>query len=446
MREIRAALSEAWEVALRRVHGRQAVHDALVREGGGWHPKPGGRLRMVSVGKAAMAMAAGAASVLGRRLDGTLVVTKRGHALEDWTELLLDTGCPYRCIEAGHPYPDATSGAAGLALRSFVAELREQDLLMALVSGGASALTVMPRPPCTLQEKLLLHRRLVDSALPIDRINAVRRRVSAIKGGALARWSRAPILVLGMSDVPGDAWHLLGGGLFHEPPADEEASEDELLRAGIRLDDLPGAQALLRAPRSSTVAVARSPGVQGALLVATLELAVDALAPWARARGLSLRRRDAVLRGEAAIEGRSIAREALDLQAKGWRGLFVSGGEPVVTLGERPGVGGRAQELAFAAAEVLRGSTGVGIWAAGTDGTDGPTDAAGAYVDGATWPRMEAAGWRPEVCLTGHDTFAALRAIGASVITKATGTNVNDLVLTWVGDPSGDPSDPQPPH
>ncbi len=328
--------------------------------------------QIVAVGKAAAAMA-------GAALDRfpkvpALVVTKDGHGAR------LPHGV--RLIEAAHPVPDARSLTAGRILRKAVAAMPPGSRLLLLVSGGASSLAEDPAPGVTLDDISALNRRLLAEGLDIASMNARRRRLSRIKGGGLlARFRGAQVAVLAISDVPGDDIAVIGSGIG-AAPAD---------------------------PRFE----------YSARIVAANATARAAVADAARLRGL------------AVLENREALHDDLHALAARWgprlrgmgRGVIVLGGEPTVTLPENPGRGGRNQALALALAREIAGAQGLAVVVAGTDGTDGPTDAAGGVIDGRTW------GPGAETALAAADAGSWLEMRRNLLTTGPTGTNVMDLLV-----------------
>lgn len=323
---------------------------------------------IVAVGKAAAAMAKGSGDA-PRRL---LIRPHTSPALSapGWEEL-----------SGGHPLPDRDSVAAGERLASWLEEIEEDDTLLALVSGGASACVELPAPGLTLDDLVRAHRELLASGQPIGEINRVRKQLSSLKDGGALRRVRGKVLVLVLSDVPGDDPTTVASGLFFSP--------------GVETVLLGGARTAV-----------------------------------AGASGEALRQGFAVAEGELAGEA---SRAAMDLVARG-RSLagpevaLVLGGETSVTLGESPGRGGRNGELALAAARELE--DGEVVLALATDGQDGATGTAGALVDGGTWEAVRRAGIDPGAALSRHDSLAALEMVpGALLRTGVTGTNVGDLAL-----------------
>ncbi len=393
-----------FQAALRRVEGAGAVA-AWLRA----HPLEG-ELGLIAFGKAAQSMADGAFSVLGGRIARALIITKQGH--------LDPRACRQRgweAIESSHPVPDANSLRAGERLLAFLAEADPRPLLF-LVSGGASSLVEAPVAGVDLEFLARTNRWLLGSGLDIVQMNLIRKGLSRIKGGGLlAHLGARDTHALAISDVPGDRPGAIGSGLL--------VPEPELARqlAAMRLPDW------LRERLDAGLAQRQSPPVQAPELhiVANLALAREAAAESARALGYPVRVYDEFLDGEAADTGRRLA----GIVRQGPPGVSIWGGETTVELPPEPGRGGRNQHLALAAAGVLAGSADGYLLAAGTDGTDGPTEDAGALVDGGTLERGAAEGLDADRCLAGADAGRFLEASGDLIATGPTGTNVMDLVI-----------------
>ena len=398
----RRDLLEVLGAALARVEGRSAV-TAWLRA----HGSPA--VAAVAIGKAADAMLRGAFEALDGQLREALLITKHGHLDRRYWR-----GLPVSCHEAGHPVPDAGSLAAGRALLEFLSRQPPRAPLLFLISGGASALVEVPAPGVSLEALQRANDWLLASGLPIDALNRVRRGLSAIKaGGLLAYLGDRPLQGLLISDVPGDDPAVIGSGLLvPAPPGPLPGGLPDWLRG------------LLRAPAEPP-----SRGTPPLHLVATLGDALQAATSRAAALGWAAHPHEAFLAGEAADRGRALARTLL----AGPPGLHLWGGETTVRLPPHPGRGGRNQQLALAAAEVLDGHPRAVLLAVGTDGTDGPTEDAGGLVDGDTLERARAEGLDPADHLARADAGTLLEATGDLVHTGPTGTNVMDLVLGALG-------------
>ena len=398
--KFRDLLLSLFEKGLAAVNGRAVVRDWL-RE----HPLPG-PFHMVALGKAADAMAAGALDAAGPGLAAGLVVTRRGY---------LDTEAHQDprvvSLEAGHPLPDQQSLAAGSALELFLDNAPADAHFLFLVSGGTSSIVEAPVPGVDLVELQRLNVWLLGSGLPIAEVNRVRAALSRIKGGRLARHLRGrPATLLLMSDVPGDVAADIGSGLLI--PSEPRP--------------LPALPSLFVALPFQMEAVLPCPEVT-AHIVSSNAFAREAVAAAARAQGIVAYIHAELPAVDAATCGEAIAHGLLKAPA----GVHIWGGETTVELPEHPGLGGRNQHLALSAARVLAGQGHAVLLAAGTDGSDGASDDAGALVDGDSVQRGEDAGYDAADCLKRADSGHFLEASGDLVYTGPTGSNVMDLVIAF---------------
>jgi glycerate 2-kinase len=377
----RAILLELLRAALAAVDGRRRTRATLGRlatQRGGDAP-----YRAVAIGKAASQMALGARDALGGRLERVLIITKDGHVDPEALEI---PGVEIH--ESSHPVPDRRSLEAGARLLEFIERIPAGTRPLFLVSGGASSLAEVLLPGVGLETLRQLNEAGLAGGLSIEALNERRRRISRIKGGRLASsLSGRRVLALFVSDVPRDDPAVIGSGLLG--PAPDEDAPDDVER----------------------------------IVIASLGDALDAVRE--RASGLAVEVRKERFDG---VADRLAVRFAHELalgpaQVRAW------GGESTIELPSDPGRGGRNQHLALAAARLIAGRDDLFVLAAGTDGTDGPTDDAGALVDGETCARAAAVGLDVEDCLRRADSGAALAAAGDLVHTGPTGTNVGDLVL-----------------
>jgi glycerate-2-kinase len=430
----RARLEHCFRAALAAVDAGAAVRRALVREGArlrvaGKDLRDGERLVVLAVGKAAAAMAAAAEAVAGDRIAAGLAVTKDGH------------GAPLarmRLLETAHPVPDARCEHAAREAVALVEAARRDDVLLVLLSGGASSLLACPAPGLCLADLAAATRVLLAAGAEIEELNCVRKHLGAVAGGRLAqRAACARIELLLLSDVPGDRIDVIGSGPFSADPSryqDALAAAERLGVSGLVPERVlahlrRGAEGRLpETPKPGDPALAR---VRVSLLANndTARSAALEAARGLRARSLDL---GAVLRGEAATAGRRLAGLARAL-APGGPLCLVAGGETAVTV-RGPGRGGRSQELALAAALGLHGDARATLLAAGTDGSDGPTEAAGAFADGGTLARAGRLGLDARGALARNDSGAFFEAEGGLFVTGPTRTNVMDLALLWIGD------------
>lgn len=386
--------------------------------------KPEGRVTVVGAGKASAAMAR-AVEAAWPDMDMTgAVVVPYGH------------GAPTKRIsvlEAAHPVPDR----AGLAAANMLLELawgaRQGDLVLALISGGGSALLPCPQPPLTFDDEVAINRRLLRSGLAIDDMNKIRRRMSVIKGGGLARAAApARVVTLAISDVPGDDPAAIASGPTIPDPS---ASEDLSTLAAALGDGLPeGFLSLLAAPD-----VERDTGPADVRLIATPQMALDAAAATADLSNVHPVLLGDALEGEARELGRVMAGVARSVAAHGLPSrppaALISGGETTVTIGAgTPGRGGRNTEFLLSLALELDGAKGIYAIAGDTDGIDGSEDAAGAIISPDTLRDMRRAGIDPTAALAAHDSYSAFDAIGALIKTGPTLTNVNDFRVILITD------------
>lgn len=377
----RALLLDWFSLALRAVDGRACVRAALADDALPEVAPGTGRVVVFAVGKAASRMALGAYDALGARIARALVITKTGHIDAELRQCRAVT-----VIESAHPVPDARSLAAGTQLLAAVASLALEETPLFLVSGGASSLVEVLREGVTLAQLAELNRSLIAGGAAIETINRERRALSRLKGGALIEQLRGRAgLALYISDVPLDDPAVIGSGLAGP------AQGDRLRRR----------------------------------VVASIDDAVEAVRAVAVAAGCQVRAGSERFADDAAVLGAHFAAQLAVRAVE----VLVYGGESTVRLPCNAGRGGRNQHLALAAARALRGEAGLTLLAAGTDGTDGPTEDAGALVDGGTWQRILDAGEDGDACLARADAGTALEAAGDLVYTGATGTNVGDLVI-----------------
>lgn len=383
-------------------------------------------------------MAAAAAQSLLRKLHsvvGGVVVS--GDAVP----------APYPTLVAmrgDHPVPGRNSFAAAAKIAEVAAGRRGNDVAIVLVSGGASSMIGAPLRGMNEGDLVALYELLLGSGLDIASMNAVRKRFSRWGAGRLAlALAPAATHCFAVSDVDGDDLAVIGSGPCSPDPNTID-DVTRILQRGNLLARIPqthrdyltgvGRGTIPDTPTKTHPAFAHVT----ARVIANNRIAVDGVAAAARGAGLAVTVNDARLAGEAARAGESIATALLRAKAAGESGAFIWGGETTVTLGGAATTagGGRCQELALAAARVLAQAgpdgAGITIMAAGTDGRDGATEAAGAVVDAATWSAIAAAGRDPAQALAAHESFGALKAAGAIIPRRETGTNVNDIVVGLV--------------
>ena len=408
--------------------------------------RAGGRLRVLAIGKAAVSSAAGLRAVPGMDavLDEGLIVTPDLPPPEAWP-------AAWRCLAGDHPWPGERSLSAGRAVMQFAAAARPADRHLVLLSGGASALCAAPAGDLSLADKDFVLQRLMRNGASIAELNVVRKHLSALKGGrlavALARATEPPmtqslswptLLTLALSDVAGDDPSVIGSGPTVVDPSTYRQACEILQRYSL-YDSVSGAlrrhlEAGVAGRLAETPKSAQDLGQDTAFAtLATLDDALEAVAAAATTesagapRVLSLGRS---LYGEVTAHATQIASVLRRHRGEGPL-LVVAGGEPVLRV-QGDGRGGRAQELALRLAVALEGVPGITVLVAGTDGRDGPTEAAGGFADGGTLARVRATGCDPLAALADNDSNRALAAADDLFITGPTGTNVADLVVAWV--------------
>ncbi len=370
-----------------------------------------GRVVLVAVGKAGWQMARAASDFLGDRIEGGIVITKYGHVMGPIAN--------FRCREAGHPVPDENSFAAAQEALELVTGLEPRDTVLFLLSGGGSAL--FEKPLVSGTELQNITGQLLACGADIVEINTIRKRLSAVKGGKFARLcAPAHVFTIILSDILGDPLDMIASG----PACPDSSTSQQALAIAAKYDlKLSGrARELLamETPKalsnvttringsvrelcSAAAAVCREQGYEPILLT-------DQLTCQAREAGSFLA---SILKTQAG-SGRKLA--------------YLAGGETVVHLTGK-GKGGRNQELALAAAPGISGIPGCAVFSIGSDGTDGPTDAAGGYVDYQTMDALTEKGFDVFQVLKDNDAYPALQAVGGLIFTGPTGTNVNDVAV-----------------
>jgi len=380
------------------------------------------RVVVLGCGKASGAMARAAEDVLGDRITEGFVVVKDGYT------------APLRRIrlaEAGHPVPDARGLAASARLLELAASAREDDLVLFLVSGGGSALAAAPAPPVMLEEKQHVTRLLLAAGATIAELNAVRKHLSRFKGGLLARaaWP-ATVVTLALSDVIGDPLDVIASGPTAPDPTTFATALEVLERHGVR-DRVPASvRERLDAGIRGEIEETPKPGDRvfsrvTNLVIGNNTLITDAAVATAQQLGFRACFLSREIQGEAREVARELVGSARRLEPPA---CLVAGGETTVTVKGR-GKGGRCQEFALTAALAMRPGDGLTVLAAGTDGTDGPTNAAGAIVDAGSVERGRAAGVDPVRALEDNDAYRFLRASGDLLVSGPTNTNLLDLYV-----------------
>ena len=405
---LRQRAESIWTAAIRSVLPDEAVRRALE------HFHPQGRVFLVAAGKAAWQMAHAALAVLGR-VDGGIVITKYGHVRGPLPGVT--------CCEAGHPVPDDNSFAATQQALALVSNLRADDTVLFLLSGGGSALFEKPLLPA--EELQAITQALLACGADIVEINTIRKRLSAVKGGRFAlACAPAAVYSVVLSDILGDPLDMIASG--PACPDSSTCAQAAAIAEKYRLALSPAAAALLRQETPKTL-----PNVTTKITGSVRELC-RAAASACRNLGYEPVLLTDQLCCEAREAGSFLGSIVRTQAGQGKKLAYIAGGETIVHLTGK-GLGGRNQELALAAAPAIAGLN-AAVFSVGSDGTDGPTDAAGGYVDGDTLAALEAGGWSGYAALQNNDSYHALKAVDGLIITGATGTNVNDVAVALIGE------------
>lgn len=370
-------------------------------------------------------MAAGVLELMGERVVGGVITVPDG------------LGRPLRGIdvwEAAHPVPDARGLAGAAEALAFARSAGRDDLVLCVLSGGASSLWPAPPDGVTLGDLREVTGRLLAAGAPINDINTVRRHLSRIAGGGLARAADpARVLTLAISDVVSGPAHAIGSG----PTLPDPSTYADALGVLSRWEVAPPAAVRrhLQAGVAGEVPETLKPGEPGSAapfhVIASLREALAAAAEEAARLGYASAVVDDRIEGPARDAGQAIGRAVLAAREAGGRRALVWGGETTVVV-KGAGRGGRNQELALAAARVLQDRPGIALASFATDGIDGPTSAAGALIDGGTIGRAAERGHDPDAALEDNDSCTFLGAAGDLVVTGPTGTNVNDVVVALI--------------
>ena len=392
----------------------EILPDAAVEKALRGHTFGAGRVVLIAVGKAAWQMAHAAADVLGERIDTGLVITKYGHVMGEIPRI--------RCVEAGHPVPDENSLAATVEALALTENLTAEDTVLFLLSGGGSALFEQPLiPPAELTA---LTEHLLASGASIVEMNTIRKRMSAVKGGRFgAHCAPAHVFSIVLSDILGDPLDMIASGPAHPDTSTAEDAHAVVQKYGLHLSK--EAAALLDAPLPTAL-----PNVETHITGSVRELCAAAARASER-RGYTPVLLTDQLDTEARAAGQFLACIARTHAGDGTSYAYIAGGETIVQLVGK-GRGGRNQELALAAADGIAGHDNIAVFSIGSDGTDGPTDAAGGYVDGDTAEALARTGMDAATALAENDSYTALNAVDGLIITGPTGTNVNDVAVVLI--------------
>lgn len=374
-----------------------------------------GRLIVVSVGKAGWQMARAAYDQLGSRITSGMVITKYDHSKGPIGNLDI--------YEAGHPVPDANSYRATQAAIDAVTGLSEADTVLLLISGGGSALFEKPLIPAEDMDRLT--RELLACGADIVEMNTLRKRFSGVKGGRFAQLCQpAKVFSVILSDVLGDRLDMIASGPAYPDASTTEDALRIVRQYGLTLTEDMHRLLLQETPKAL-------PNVQTHVTGSVRQLCAAAEKACGELgyKTVTLTDRLSCTARDAGVFLSNIAQY---YENCGEKMAFLAGGETVVHL-TGTGLGGRNQELALAAAEGIAGMN-AAVFSIGSDGTDGPTDAAGGYVDGTTRDRLKAQGIQIRDVLQNNDAYHALEACGGLIKTGATGTNVNDISVLLIGE------------
>lgn len=391
------------------------------------------KVLVLGAGKASAAMASAVEKTLGKRVSGGWVNVKYDHTAK------LKRIHVHEC---GHPVPDQAGVEGTKQIIELARSAGEDDLVICLISGGASALTPAPVPPITLAEKQATTKLMLDCGANIHQMNTVRKHISGFKGGQLARLAApATLVTLMLSDVIGDSMDVIGSGPSVPDHSTFQAAREILAGFGL-LDRVPATvRSRIEAGCSGDFPETPKPGDRAFvrtqnIVVGSNRLAVDAAARKARELGFRTVILSTVIEGETREIARMHAAIAREVHFSGQPArapvCIISGGETTVTI-RGDGLGGRNQEFALAGALDIAGLERTVILSGGTDGTDGPTDAAGAISDGSTVAEARAKGIEPKDYLSRNDSYHFFESAGGLIKTGPTRTNVMDVRLVVVG-------------
>jgi hydroxypyruvate reductase len=417
MTDVRQDALKIAQKAIEAVLPENAVEAALRGEAFSARARSGGRIVLTAIGKAAWRMAKAAAETLGDRLDGGVVVTKYGHS-----------NGPIKGVEifeAGHPFPDENTIKGTARALERVSGLSAEDTVLFLVSGGGSALFEKPREGITLDDLVGVTDQLLACGADIVEINTIRKRLSSVKGGRFAQFvAPAHVFSVVLSDVLGDRLDSIASGPAY-PDGSTSADASRIVeKYGLSLSTVLQEALEKETPKSLTNVTTVITGSVTALCKAAEREAA--------ALGYTPLLLTTMLNCEAREAGAFIAAMAKEIRSSGNPAsppcALLLGGETIVRL-KGKGKGGRNQEMALAAAFGIKGLADTVVISVGSDGTDGPTDAAGGVVDGGTIGRLADLGLDAEALLADNDSYHALDACGGLVKTGPTGTNVNDLTI-----------------
>lgn len=375
---------------------------------------PEGKLLLVSIGKAAWSMARAASDILGDKIDDGVVITKYGHSQGELPNI--------RIYEAGHPVPDDNSFAATEQAIQLVSNLTSKDLVLFLISGGGSALFEKPLVPKETLEDVT--KQLLASGADIVEINTIRKRLSAVKGGKFAKLCEpAQVFSIVLSDIIGDPLDMIASGPAYPDTSTSEQALEIIKKYNISITK--EVEELLKVETPDTITNVKT------MITGSVKQLCAAAEKTCRELGYEPIILTASLNCQAREAGSFMASIAQYYNNSDKSLAFIAGGETVVHV-KGTGKGGRNQELALSAAEGIAGLDNIAIFSIGSDGTDGPTDAAGGYVDTNTKKILAEKGISIFDVLENNDAYNALKQCDGLIITGPTGTNVNDLSVLLI--------------
>jgi hydroxypyruvate reductase len=397
------------EAAIRAVLPDEAVKRALSGR------QFSGKIILVAAGKAAWQMAKAASDCLGDRIDNGVVITKYEHVKGEIANCI--------CVEAGHPVPDENSFLGTQKAIDAVSGLSKEDTVLFLLSGGGSAL--FEKPLIDGAELADITNQLLACGADIVEINTVRKRLSGVKGGKFAKLCEpAEVYAIVLSDILGDPLDMIASGPACPDSSTSEDAQRIISKYGIRLSDQAKELMTIETPKELTNVTTEINGSVKQLCVAAQKecekLGYEAVILTDQ------------LTCQAKEAGSFLASIAKTHAASGKKLAFIAGGETVVNITGH-GKGGRNQEIALSASAGIAGLTNTAVFSVGSDGTDGPTDAAGGYVDYETHAELKALGIDEYEVLKDNDAYHALQKTGGLIITGPTGTNVNDFAVVLIG-------------
>jgi len=392
------------------------------------------RLLIIGFGKAACPMAKAVEDGLMGFIGKGVLITKYKHCERYRPEIV-------RIIEAGHPVPDENGMTGTEEIIRLLRDADEHTLVVCLISGGGSALLVSPADGITVDEKKLITELLLRSGAEIHELNAVRKHISRVKGGRLARLAYpAKVVSLILSDVLGDSLDVIASGPTSPDPTTFSDALSVLKKYGLTEEAPESILKILRTGEKGLIPETPKEGDRAFekvenLIIGSNKKALAAAKKSAEDLGLSANIISDTIRGEAGESGKWLAEKAIveqrDVGAHQKPLCLISGGETTVTVRGK-GLGGRNMELALAFAMEMDGIDGITLLSAGTDGTDGPTDAAGAIVDGGTLRNARKAGLDPAEFLHNNDSYNFFSKTGGLFVTGPTGTNVMDIQIVVI--------------